>query len=203
MLRSYRGDSGVLVLGIARGGVPVAFEIATALGARLDVLVIRKLGLPEQPELAIGAIASGGVRVLNPQLLSELGISERVLEGVARLQQRELERRESLYRSGRIPADPQGRDVILVDDGLATGATIRAAIAALRRRGAARVIVAVPVADRRVARAISELSDEFVCPVVADALLAVGEWYRDFSPTSDAEVVQLLKRAPDGQATAA
>ncbi len=203
MLRRYLGDPRILVLGIARGGVPVAFEIATALGARLDVLVVRKLGLPEQPELAIGAIASGGVRVLNAQLIRELGISERVLDGVARLQLRELERRESLYRSGRIPADPQGCDVILVDDGLATGATMRAAIAALRRRGAARIIVAVPVADRRVGRAISELSDEFVCPVVTDALLAVGEWYRDFSPTSDAEVVQLLQRAPGGQATAA
>lgn len=194
-LLSYADRSDLLVLGIPRGGVPVAFEVARALHAPLDVVVVRKLGLPKQPELAIGAIASGGIRILNQELVTELGVPKSVIEAVTRSEQRELERRERAFRGGKAALDPRGRTVILVDDGLATGATMRAAIAALRQRQPTRLVVAVPVAQSDVWRAIRGLADEIVCPIVSDVFVAVGQWYVDFSPTTDDEVRDLLERA--------
>jgi putative phosphoribosyl transferase len=194
-LRSYAGRRDLLVLGIPRGGVPVAFEVARALQAPLDVVVVRKLGLPEQPELAIGAIASGGIRILNQEVVTGLNVPKSVIEAVTRREQRELERREHAFRGGKAAVDPRGRTVILVDDGLATGATMRAAIAALRHRQPAHLVVAVPVAQTDVGQAIRTLADDMVCPIVSDEFFAVGQWYADFSPTSDDEVRELLQRA--------
>ena len=194
-LRSYAGRPDLLVLGIPRGGVPVAFEVARSLHAPLDVVVVRKLGVPEQPELAFGAIASGGIRILNQEVVTELGVPQSVIEAVTRREQRELERREHAFRGEKAAVDPGGRTVILVDDGLATGATMRVAIAALRQRQPARLVVAVPVAPSDVCRAIRALADAMVCPIVSDAFFAVGQWYVDFSPTSDDEVRELLQRA--------
>jgi putative phosphoribosyl transferase len=194
-LRSYAGRQDLLVLGITRGGVPVAFEVARALHAPLDIVVVRKLGLPEQPELAIGAIASGGIRILNEEAVTELRVPKSVIEAVTRRERRELERREHAFRGGKAAVDPSGRTVILVDDGLATGATMRAAIAALRQRQPARLVGAVPVAQTDVYRALRALVDDMVCPIVSDAFFAVGQWYVDFSPTGDDEVRELLQRA--------
>lgn len=194
-LRSYAGRKDLLVLGIPRGGVPVAFEVARTLHAPLDVIVVRKLGLPEQPELAFGAIASGGIRIVNEDVVSELGVPDSVIEAVSRREERELERREYAFRGEKAAVDPGGRTVILVDDGLATGATMRVAIAALRQRQPARLVVAVPVAPSDVCRAIRALVDDMVCPIVSDAFFAVGQRYVDFTPTSDDEVRELLQRA--------
>jgi putative phosphoribosyl transferase len=202
-LRSYAGRPDLLVLGIPRGGVPVAFEVARVLHAPLDVVVVRKLGLPEQPELAIGAIASGGIRILNQEVVTGLRVPKSVIEVVTRRERRELERREHAFRGGKAAVDPSGRTVILVDDGLATGATMRAAIAALRQRQPARLVVAVPVAQSDVCRAIRALADDMVCPIVSDAFFAVGQWYVDFSPTSDDEVRELLQRAASSAPAAA
>jgi putative phosphoribosyl transferase len=186
----------LLVLAIPRGGVPVGYEVATALGAPLDVITVRKLGHPEQPELAMGAIASGGVRVLNPDVT--LGVSQLAIERVTERERRELERRERAYRGDRPPEDPAGRVVVLVDDGLATGASMRAAIAALRQRGPARIIAAVPVAPPSAATQMRLLADRFVCLILSEIFLGVGEWYEDFSPTTDDEVRDLLAEAAHG-----
>lgn len=194
-LAAYTGGRDVLALGIARGGVPVAFEVARTLRVPLDVLVVRKLGLPDQPELAIGAITSGGIRILNQRIISELGIPPSVIEAVTRREDQELERREIAFGNKHRALDPRGRVVILIDDGLATGATMRAAIAAMRERHAARVVVAVPVAPAVVAASIGQLVDEFVCPTVSSHLFAVGQFYRNFSPTTDDEVQHLLTQA--------
>ncbi len=194
-LQSYAGRPDLLVLGIPRGGVPVAFEVAHALHAPLDVVVVRKLGLPEQPELAIGAIASGGIRILNQQVVTGLKVPKSVIEKVTRREQRELERREHALRGGKAALDPRGRTAILVDDGLATGATMRAAIAAVRQRQPAHLVGAVPVAQTDVYQAIRALVDDMVCPIVSDDFFAVGQWFVDFSPTSDDEVRELLQRA--------
>jgi putative phosphoribosyl transferase len=194
-LRSYAGRPDLLILGIPRGGVPVAFEVARTLHAPLDVVVVRKLGLPEQPELGIGAIASGGIRILNQELVTELRVRKSVIEAVTRRERRELERREHAFRGGKAAVDPRGRTVILVDDGLATGATMRAAIAALRQRQPSRLVVAVPVAQSDVFQAIRALVDDMVCPIVSEDFFAVGQWYVDFSPTSDDDVCELLHRA--------
>jgi putative phosphoribosyl transferase len=192
-LGAYAGRADVVVLAIPRGGVPVAYEVARALRVRLDVIVVRKLGLPSQPELAMGAIASGGVRVLNQDVVRALGIPESVIESVAAREEAELERRERIYRAGRAALDPAGQTVILVDDGLATGSSMQAAIAAARERGAAFVVVAVPVAPPSSCREIARVADDIVCPKQPEIFMALSEWYTDFTQTSDDEVGRLLE----------
>jgi putative phosphoribosyl transferase len=194
-LGAYQGRPDVLVLAIPRGGVPVAYEVARALRARLDVILVRKLGLPAQPELAMGAIASGGVRVLNQEVVGSLQIPDSVIESVAARERAELERREHAYRAGRAALDLAGQTVILVDDGLATGSSMRAAITAARERKAASVVVAVPVAPPSTCRALAHLADELVCPKQPQIFAALSEWYDDFTQTSDDEVRQLLEDA--------
>ena len=191
----YRGRDDVVVLGLPRGGVPVAFEIASALGALLDVFVVRKLGVPGHSELAMGAIASGGVRVLNHDVIAWYGLRDSVIDQVARVEQAELERREAEYRNGLPLVDLQGRVVILVDDGLATGSTMKAAIQAVRALKPARIVVAVPVGASDTCRALASLADEVVCSRMPEPFSAVGLWYRDFSQTSDAEVRDLLEQS--------
>jgi predicted phosphoribosyltransferase len=192
-LHVYRDRRDVIVLALPRGGVPVGHEVAAALGAPLDVLVVRKLGTPQQPELAMGAIASGGVRVLNPEVVAWCGVSAGDIDAVDRRERIELERREVLYREGRAPLDVEGRVVIVVDDGLATGSTMRAAVQCLRQRGPARIVVAVPVAAAETCRNLAREADEVVCARMPTPFEAVGLWYRDFSQTSDEEVRTLLR----------
>ena len=184
-----------IVLALPRGGVPVAFEVAQALGLPLDVMVVRKLGVPWQPELAMGAIASGGVRVLDPALIRLEGISPEYIEAVAAREEQEVERREQLYRAGRPPLDLQNRTVILVDDGLATGSTMLAAVKCVKSLQPSIVIVAVPVASRHAYAHLRDGADECVCLAVPEPFGAVGEWYEDFRQTSDAEVRNLLRQA--------
>jgi predicted phosphoribosyltransferase len=191
-LAHYRGRPDVLVLALPRGGVPVGYEVARALGAPLDVFLVRKLGVPGHEELAMGAVASGGVQVLNDDVIAGLGLSERVVAAVTARELQELERRERLYRGARPPREVHGRTVILVDDGLATGATMRAAIHALRRRGAARIVVAVPVAPLPTCAELRAEADEVVCLFTPEPFFAVGLWYEDFTQTSDDEVRALL-----------
>jgi putative phosphoribosyl transferase len=199
----YRNRPDVLVMAIPRGGVPVAYEVAKALAVPLDVIVVRKLGLPGQPELAMGAIASGGVRVLNQDVVRALRIPERTIDSVAALEAAELERRERLYRGERPAEDPTGQTVILVDDGLATGSSMQAAIAAQRARGAASIVVAVPVGPRSTCLEIARLVDGLVCLKQPAFFAAVGEWYADFNPTTDDEVRQLLESSHSFRAVAA
>jgi putative phosphoribosyl transferase len=194
-LMKYAGRPDVLVLALPRGGVPVAFEVARALRAPLDVFLVRKLGLPGREELAIGAIAPGGVRVLNEDLVRSLGIPESVIDEVAAREQQELDRRLRLYRDDRPPPSVRGRTVILVDDGLATGSTMRAAVAALRRQHPARIVVAAPVGAADTCEEFQEEADEAVCARTPDPFLAVGLWYNDFSQTTDEEVRELLEQA--------
>jgi predicted phosphoribosyltransferase len=182
-------------LALPRGGVPVAYEVAEALGAPLDVFLVRKLGIPGHEELAMGAIATGGVTVLNEPIVRRLRIPPEWIADVARAEQVELERRERAYRGDRPPPDVKGKIAILVDDGLATGASMRAAAEALRRLGPARVIVAVPVAARETCDEFRADVDEIVCAETPEPFYAVGLWYRDFSATSDDEVRDLLDRA--------
>jgi putative phosphoribosyl transferase len=191
-LQGYSGRPDVIVLGLPRGGVPVAKEVATALDAPLDVFVVRKLGVPRREELAMGAIASGGVRVLNEDVVRSLRIEPAVIESVAAAETRELARREDLYRGTRPPLDLAGKVVILVDDGLATGSTMRAAIEAARRHDPAEVVAAVPVAAPSTCQSLRSLADEVVCAVTPRNLYAVGQWYRDFEQTSDADIADLL-----------
>ena len=194
-LAAYAGRPDVLVLGLPRGGVPVAYEVALALDAPLDVFLVRKLGLPGHEELAMGAIASGGVRVLNEDLVRRLRIPDHVIDAVAAEEKEELERRERLYRDDRPPPEVRDRTVILVDDGLATGSSMRAAVAALRQQGPAHIIVAVPIGAPDTCAEFRAETDETVCAVTPEPFYAVGLWYEDFSPTSDAEVHDLLERA--------
>jgi putative phosphoribosyl transferase len=201
-LAAYAGRSDVLVLALPRGGVPVAFEVARALGAPLDVFLVRKLGVPGHKELAMGALATGGVRVLNERVVRELGIPDAAIEAVAAEEQRELARRERDYRGDRPPPAVGGRTVILVDDGLATGSTMRAAVAALRRQGPARIVVAVPAAAPATCDQFRAEVDEIVCAVTPEPFYAVGLWYEDFSPTTDDQVRDLLARAAHQQAHA-
>jgi putative phosphoribosyl transferase len=196
-LREYAGRPDVVVLGLPRGGVPVAFEVARGLDAPLDVFLVRKLGVPGQEELAMGAIASGGVRVLNADVVRSLGVSDTVLEGVAAREGEELARRERAYRGSRAPIEVPGRVGILVDDGLATGATMRAAAAALRRLGPQRLVVAVPVAAAEACAELGADADDVVCVVTPEPFYAVGLWYDDFSETTDAEVQALLRRSDE------
>jgi putative phosphoribosyl transferase len=194
-LRAQRMGGDIVVLALPRGGVPVGFEVASALEAPLDVFVVRKLGVPSQPELAMGAIASGGVRVLNEAVVRGLGISEDVIEAVAAAEERELERREQAYRGEIAPQPVAGRAVILVDDGLATGSTMRAAIHALRKQQPASIVVAVPVAAAETCEELQKEVDVVVCAETPEPFFAVGVWYRDFSQTSDEEVHELLERS--------
>jgi predicted phosphoribosyltransferase len=194
-LAAYADRPDVLVLGLPRGGVPVAFQVAQALRAPLDVFVVRKLGVPGHEELAMGAIATGGVRVLNQGVVGALGIADDVIDRVAGAEQRELERRERLYRGERPPADVRGKTAILIDDGLATGSTMRAAVAALRQLGPERIVIAVPVAAAQTCDELRPEVDELVCAATPEPFYAVGLWYQDFSQTGDAEVGELLERA--------
>jgi len=193
-LTAYRDQPKVRVLALPRGGVPVAFEVAQALHAPMDVFSVRKLGLPVHPELAMGAIATGGVRVLNASLVKTLRIPDAVIEAIAAQEQKELERRERAYRGDLPPLDVRGRTVILVDDGLATGATMRAAVQAARKLGAARVVVAVPIGARETCEEFRAEADETVCAYTPEPFHAVGQWYDDFSETTDDEVHALLDR---------
>jgi predicted phosphoribosyltransferase len=199
-LRPYAHRGDVLVLALPRGGVPVGFEVARALGAPLDVFLVRKLGTPGHEELAMGAIASGGVRILNTDVIEELAISREAIDAVTREEHRELLRRERDYRDGRPPPDVAGRTVLLVDDGLATGSTMRAAVAAVRELGPARIVVAVPVSSEEARDLFLREADAVVCPLVPEAFYAVGLWYQDFSQTTDEEVRELLARASEGLA---
>jgi putative phosphoribosyl transferase len=193
-LRDYAGRGDVLVVALPRGGVPVGYEVARLLRAPLDAMQVRKLGVPGHEELAMGAIASGGVRIVSENVVEALRIPDRVIATVAAAETQELERRERIYREGRLFPDVRGRTVILVDDGLATGSTMRAAAAALRSLGAARLVAAVPVAPKESCDALRDLVDDVVCAKMPERFLAVGEWYEDFSQTSDEEVSELLRR---------
>jgi putative phosphoribosyl transferase len=201
-LSEFAGRDDVLVLGLPRGGVPVAFEVARALRAPLDVYLVRKLGVPGHEELAMGAIASGGTRVVDERVVGELGIAEEAIAAVAATEQRELERRERLYREGRPPPAVEGRAAILIDDGLATGSTMRAAAAALRERSPARVIAAVPVAPPETVRRLAPEVDELVCLATPEPFYAVGLWYEQFGQTSDEEIIELLSRGDRERASA-
>ncbi|HEX2209406.1 MAG TPA: phosphoribosyltransferase [Longimicrobium sp.] len=194
-LSAYAGRDGVLVLALPRGGVPVGYEVARALRAPLDVFIVRKLGVPGHEELAMGAIASGGVRVLNESVVQPLRIPDSIIDQVAAREQAELERRERSYRDGRPAPDVRGRTVILVDDGLATGATMRAAAQALRQLEPARVVAAVPVSAEESCEEFRDQVDEIVCSRTPRPFYGVGMWYDDFSQTTDAEVHDLLARA--------
>jgi putative phosphoribosyl transferase len=194
-LENYVGRSDVVVLGLPRGGVPVAYEVAQRLGAPLDVFVVRKLGVPGFEELAAGAIASGGVRVLNEDVIRALPNADQLIESVTEKETVELERREQTYRDGRPAPELRNRVVILVDDGLATGATMRAAVAALRQRGVAKIVVAAPVGAPETCRELEQEADETICAITPEFFQAVGQYYEDFSQTSDEEVRELLLRA--------
>lgn len=194
-LDGYVGTPDVLVLALPRGGVPVAYEIALRLGAPLDVLVVRKLGVPGHSELAMGAISSGGIQVVDQRVINELGVSREAFEAVEHAERAELERRERLFRAGRPPLDVTGKIVVLVDDGLATGASMAAAIDAIRTRDPARVVAAVPVAPPDTCEALGERADEMICLLTPDRLYAVGLWFEDFTQTTDAEVRELLDAA--------
>jgi erythromycin esterase-like protein/predicted phosphoribosyltransferase len=194
-LAAYANRPDVVVLALPRGGVPIAYEVAVALGAPLDVFLVRKLGVPGYEELAMGAVATGGVRVLNDQVVDRLRIPSYVIDAVAAREQQELTRRERLYRGGRPPPSVRGRTVILVDDGLATGATMHAAVKALRQQQPARIVVAVPTASREVCDELKAEADEVICAITPDPFHAVGRWYEDFSQTTDEEVRDLLARS--------
>ena len=201
-LAAYANRPDVLVLALPRGGVPVAYEVARALNAPLDVFLVRKLGVPGHQELAMGAVATGGVRVLNDHIVGVLGIPDYVIDAVAAWEQQELARRERLYRGDRPLPDVRGQTVILVDDGLATGATMHAAIKALRQQQPARIVVAVPTAAPETCDQLRAEVDEVICAITPDPFHAVGLWYEDFSQTTDEEVRELLARSMAADHTA-
>ena len=194
-LRHLAGREGVVVLALPRGGVPVGFEVARELEAPLDVFVVRKLGLPEQPELAMGALASGGLRVLNDDVVQAAAVSRETIERVAGREEQELERRERLYRDGRPPLEVAGKTVILVDDGLATGATMLAAVRALRTRDPSEIVVAVPIAPQETCEGLRGEADDVVCARTPEPFVAIGVWYEQFRQVSDEEIRDLLNRA--------
>lgn len=194
-LSEYAGRQDLLVLGLPRGGVPIAYEIAAALRAPLDVLVVRKLGTPGQEELAVGAIGSGGVLVLNDDIVAGIGLEPEEIEAIAARESIELERREHLYRGARPPLNVRGRTIIVADDGLATGATMSAAIQVLRRQAVSAIIVSVPIGAPETCVEIAKQSDALLCAYVPRRLLAIGNWYEDFAATSDEEVRELLAAA--------
>ena len=193
-LAAYANYPDAMVLALPRGGVPVAFEVAEALNLPLDIFVVRKLGLPGHEEFAIGAIASGGARVLNQDLIRQLSLSDEIIEHIVAREQRELERREQTYRGQRPMLDVRDRIVIIVDDGLATGSSMRAAIAALRQKRPTKLIVAVPVGARVTCSELEALADEAICLETPENFNAVGLWYSDFSQITDEEVIDLLAR---------
>ena len=202
-LIEYQNRNDVVVLALPRGGVPVAYQVATALKAPLDVFVVRKLGVPYFEEYAMGAIASGGIRVLNEEVISSLNIPVDLVDEITAEELAELERRERLYRGTRPPLDITGQTVIIVDDGLATGSTMRAAVKALRKKGPEKIVVAVPVGARETCDSFEkEVDTVAVCAITPEPFKAVGLWYRDFSQTTDAEVQQLLRKARDRKAAA-
>ncbi|HEY9628344.1 MAG TPA: phosphoribosyltransferase [Coleofasciculaceae cyanobacterium] len=194
-LSRYANRQDVLVLALPRGGVPIAYEIAQTLQADLDLCLVRKLGVPGQPELAMGAIASGGFRVMNTEIVESLHISERQVLQVATLEQAELERRQRLYRGDRPALAIRDRTVILVDDGIATGATLRAALAVLKPQQPRAIVIAVPIASPHSFRAFQSLVDEIICLATPELLHSIGQYYKDFSQTSDQQVCQLLARS--------
>jgi putative phosphoribosyl transferase len=193
-LMRYAKRSDVLVLGLPRGGVPVAYEVAQTLKVPMDIIVVRKLGVPGHEELAMGAIASGGIRVLYDEVVRDLHIPDSVIDAVAEYEQHELERRERLYREGRSPLSIANRSVILVDDGLATGTSMHAAVNALRPQKPARLIVAIPVAPPSTCLEFEASADEVVCLITPEPFFAVGGWYVDFGQTTDEEVCNVLAR---------
>jgi predicted phosphoribosyltransferase len=199
MLHSYARCGDVVVLALPRGGVPVAFEVAEALHAPLDIFLIRKLGVPGNEEFAMGAVASGGVRVVDENLVAGLGLDPRIVARVIEREEQELRRRERAYRDDRHALNLRGRIAILVDDGIATGSSMAAAILAVRERGAEAVVVAVPIAARQSIAAISRIADEVACVATPERLLAVGRFYEDFDQTTDEEVVELLRRSRAGR----
>jgi putative phosphoribosyl transferase len=199
-LGQYGGRADVLVLALPRGGVPVASIVAQELGASLDLLLVRKLGVPGWKELAMGAIATGGVRVLNPDVVDEIGIAAESIDKVAHAEQQELHRRERVYRGERPLPTLKDQCVILIDDGLATGATMRAAIQAVRQQQPARLVVAVPVAPAHTIAMLKMEVDEVVCPAMLERFFSIGQWYEDFSQITDDEVRTLLERAWKQQA---
>jgi putative phosphoribosyl transferase len=199
-LKEYAGRSDVVVLALPRGGVPVAYQVARALNAPLDVFVVRKLGVPGHEELAMGAIASGDVRVLNQDVLAWYRLSPDAVDAVARVEKAELERRERLYRGGRSLMPIEGRVVILIDDGLATGSTMRAAVEAVRRLQPLRIVVAVPVGAQDACEQLRHVADDAICLMAPASFSAVGQWYRDFSQTTDDDVRRLLASIGDRSA---
>lgn len=201
-LAAYAHRPDVMVLALPRGGVPVAYEVARALGAPLDVFLVRKLGLPGHEELAMGALASGGVRVLNDQVVRALRIPDYVIDAVAAWENQELARRERLYRGDRPPPDVRGRTVILIDDGLATGATMLAAVKALRQLQPVRIVVAVPTAAPDTCEMLRAEVDEVICAITPEPFHAVGLWYEDFSQTTDEEVRELLAQSANANRAA-
>lgn len=194
-LSHYASRPDVIVLALPRGGVPVGYEVSRALHVPLDIFIVRKLGIPGQEELAIGAIASGGIRVLNEDILRMLPLPPKVIERVAQRELQELQRRERLYRGDRPPPDVRDRTVILVDDGLATGASMRAAVQALRAQNPKRIVVAVPTAAPEACEAFEKEVDEVVCAITPEPFLGVGRWYEDFSQTTDEGVRLFLEDA--------
>jgi len=194
-LAAFANQADLRVLALPRGGVPVAFEIAQALHAPLDVWVVRKIGAPDIPEFALGAIASGGIELMNEASVDSTGTTPEQLRDILTRERAELERREQAYRCNRPPIEVTGCTVLLIDDGLATGSTMRAAIAALRLRNPARIVVAIPVAAPSVCRQLSQQADQVVCLFTPPWLDSVGQWYDDFAQTTDAEVCELLHRA--------
>lgn len=194
-LTHFSGERNAFVLALPRGGVPVAYEVAIQLHLPLDIFLVRKLGFPGQPELAMGAIASGGTRVLNEDLIRSGRIQQHIIEAVTEREAHELQRREHVYRSGRPALEVVGKTIILIDDGLATGASMRAAITALRQQQPNRVIVAVPVASKEVCHEFQQHADAVVCVITPQPFYGVGRWYNDFSQTTDDEVQQLLQKA--------
>lgn len=196
-LAAYASRDDVIVLALPRGGVPVAFEIAKALLAPLDVFIVRKLGVPGHSELAMGAIAIGGATVFNEDIIEDLQISQEAIQKVIKDEKKELDRRSLVYRGDKPFPQLENKIVILVDDGIATGATIRAAITSLKEFKPARIIVAVPVADKKICQQLSPIVDELICPLQPTQLYAVGGWYEDFSQTEDEEVFLLLNKAAE------
>jgi putative phosphoribosyl transferase len=196
-LERYKDREDVMVLALPRGGVPLGFEIATELRAPLDLFLVRKLGFPGHEEFALGAIASGGVRVLNPSAFQVASFSEAEIDVIAAREEEELARRERLYRGERPPPEVAGKVAILVDDGLATGSTMRAAVGALRMLRPQRIVVAVPVASSDACELVSREADEVICGFIPEPFRSVGEWYGDFAQTTDAEVKELLARSAE------
>ena len=199
LLTAYRQRPNLLVLGLPRGGVPVAFEISQALRAPMDIFIVRKLGVPGQEELAMGAIATGGTRVLNARVIEELGISQQVIDEATRREEQELRRRENAYRGNQPPKRIQGKTVILVDDGLATGASMYAAVLALKQQNPQQIVVAVPVAAPETCEAFTKIVDEIICAATPEPFYGVGAWYEDFSQVTDEQVREIYLEAIDEQ----